>query len=201
MLFQIYRIFSIMYDIIRYSSENNANLWTPWLFHIYRARGNRKPYEQRMVLFTQFCGWLYRNNMVYYIIKSVKIHCILIFLTLSSCWTIQSGHKRYRYNVYAMLYGSLFKRSLISKQFHIVQIRTRSSLWSIVSDLFCFRGCGSVHILFFRRIVSKRLFSIPDASRGRVAPANPRAAHAQPLQRNKNKKPLTSNEISGFWQG
>ena len=50
---------------------------------------------------------------------------------------------------------------------------------------FCFRGCGSVHILFFRRIVSKRLFSIPDASRGRVSPANPRAAHAQPLQRNK----------------
>ena len=38
---------------------------------------------------------------------------------------------------------------------------------------------------FFRRIVSKRLFSIPDASRGRVSPANPRAAHAQPLQRNK----------------
>ena len=65
---------------------------------------------------------------------------------------------------------------------------------------FCFRGCGSVHILFFRRIVSKRLFSIPDASRGRVAPANPRAAYMRPLQRNKNKKPLTSNEISGFWQ-
>ena len=66
---------------------------------------------------------------------------------------------------------------------------------------YCFRGCGSGHILFFRRIVSKRLFSIPDASRGRVSPANPRTAHAQPLQRNKNKKPLTSNEISGFWQG
>ena len=30
---------------------------------------------------------------------------------------------------------------------------------------FCFRGCGSVHILFFQRIVSKRLFSIPDVSR------------------------------------
>ena len=60
---------------------------------------------------------------------------------------------------------------------------------------FCFRGCGSVHILFFRRIVSKRLFSIPDASRGRVDPANPWAAHTRPLQRKKNKKPLTSNEI------
>ena len=53
---------------------------------------------------------------------------------------------------------------------------------------FCFRGCGSVHILFFRRIVSKRLFSIPDASRGWVAPANPRAAHARSLQRNKKQK-------------
>ena len=40
---------------------------------------------------------------------------------------------------------------------------------------------------FFRRIVSKRLFSIPDASRGRVAPANARAAHAQSLQRKKQK--------------
>ena len=53
---------------------------------------------------------------------------------------------------------------------------------------FCFRGCGSVHILFFRHIVSKRLFSIPDASRGRVSPANPRAAHARPLRRSKKQK-------------
>ncbi len=53
---------------------------------------------------------------------------------------------------------------------------------------FCFRGCGSVHILFFRRIVSKHLFSIPDVSRGRVAPANPRAVHARPIQRNKKQK-------------
>ena len=53
---------------------------------------------------------------------------------------------------------------------------------------FCFRGCGSVHILFFRRIVSKRLFSIPDASRGRVAPANPRAAYMRPLRRSKKQK-------------
>ena len=53
---------------------------------------------------------------------------------------------------------------------------------------FCFRGCGSVHILFFRRIVSKRLFSIPDASRGRVAPANPRAAYIWPLRRSKKQK-------------
>ena len=53
---------------------------------------------------------------------------------------------------------------------------------------FCFRGCGSVHILFFLRIVSKRLYSIPDASRGRVAPDNPRAAYMRPLRRNKKQK-------------
>ena len=50
---------------------------------------------------------------------------------------------------------------------------------------FCFRGCGSVHILFFRRIVSKRLISIPDASRGRVAPINLRATYMRPLRRSK----------------
>ena len=53
---------------------------------------------------------------------------------------------------------------------------------------FCFRGCGSVHILFFRRIVSKRLFRILDASRGRVAPANPRAVYMRPLRRSKKQK-------------
>ena len=53
---------------------------------------------------------------------------------------------------------------------------------------FCFRGCGSVHILFFRRIVSKRLFSIPDASRGRVAPINLRATYMRPLRRSKKQK-------------
>ena len=53
---------------------------------------------------------------------------------------------------------------------------------------FCFRGCGAVHILFFRRIVSKRLFSIPDVSRGRVAPANPPAAYMRPLRRSKKQK-------------
>ena len=41
---------------------------------------------------------------------------------------------------------------------------------------------------FFRRIVSKRLFGIRDASRDRVAPANPRAGHTRPLQRNKKQK-------------
>ena len=53
---------------------------------------------------------------------------------------------------------------------------------------FCFRGCGSVHILLFRRIVSKRLFRILESSRGRVAPANPRAGRARPLQRSKKQK-------------
>ena len=53
---------------------------------------------------------------------------------------------------------------------------------------FCFRGCGSVHILFFRRIVSKRLFSIPDASRGRVTPINLRATYMRPLRRSKKQK-------------
>ena len=53
---------------------------------------------------------------------------------------------------------------------------------------FCFRGCGSVHILFFRRIVSKRLFRILDASRGRVAPANPRTVYMRPLRRSKKQK-------------
>ena len=53
---------------------------------------------------------------------------------------------------------------------------------------FCFRGCGSVHILFFRRIVSKRLFSIPDASRGRVAPINLCATYMRPLRRSKKQK-------------
>ena len=38
-------------------------------------------------------------------------------------------------------------------------------------------------------------------ARQQVITANPRAGHARPLQRKKNKKPLTSNEISGFWQG
>ena len=41
---------------------------------------------------------------------------------------------------------------------------------------------------FFRHIVSKRLFSIPDASRDRVAPANPRAAYMRPLRRSKKQK-------------
>ena len=41
---------------------------------------------------------------------------------------------------------------------------------------------------FFRRIVSKRLFRILDASRGRVSPADLRAAHARPLQRSKKQK-------------
>ena len=38
-------------------------------------------------------------------------------------------------------------------------------------------------------------------TRQRVTAANLRAVYMRPLQRIKNKKPLTSNEISGFWQG
>ena len=43
-------------------------------------------------------------------------------------------------------------------------------------------------------------------ARQQITAANLRAAYMRPLLRNipittKNKKPLTSNEISGFWQG
>ncbi len=87
--------------------------------------------------------------------------------------------------------GSIVQCLMVSAILHI-PILCKSELNLLCEGLFricfCFRGCGSVHILFFRRIVSKRLFSIPDASRGRVAPANPRAGHARPLRRNKKQK-------------
>ena len=41
---------------------------------------------------------------------------------------------------------------------------------------------------FFRRIVSKRLFRILDASRGRIVPASTRAAYMRPLRRSKKQK-------------
>ena len=80
--------------------------------------------------------------------------------------------------------GSIVQCLMVSAISHI-PILCKSELNLLCEALFricfCFRGCGSVHILFFRRIVSKRLFSIPNASRGRVAPANPRAAYMRPL--------------------
>ena len=86
--------------------------------------------------------------------------------------------------------GPIVQCLMVSAILHI-PILCKSELNLLCEALFricfCFRGCGSVHILFFRRIVSKRLFSIPNASRGRVAPANPRAAHTRPLQRKKQK--------------
>ena len=87
--------------------------------------------------------------------------------------------------------GSIVQCLMVSAILHI-PILCKSELNLLCEALFricfCFRGCGSVHILFFRRIVSKRLFSIPDARRGRVAPANPRAAYMRPLRRSKKQK-------------
>lgn len=87
--------------------------------------------------------------------------------------------------------GSIVQCLMVSAISHI-PILCKSELNLLCEALFricfCFRGCGSVHILFFRRIISKRLFSIPDASRGRVAPANPRAAYMRPLRRSEKQK-------------